>query len=294
MNAQTLHEAVAVHQFGNITATEKLMRLHNSVWRYTVSGCGNKFLLAILSNTTGHLLALPLAEEFRDAYTTIALSVPPIKVFSQTAEGLKRILECEGAVQCDAIGHSNGGVHIQNLIAQYPGTVEKVVFSHSLTSMDKSDALTINASEVKVYRTMRRMLKVLPASALTFLLARMTFPKLCLSSGKADTRRLIVLCKEDMKRVTKRDFLITADCMEDFLFNHTFSAEPYAASPQNVLIIDSESDRIANPMQRAEMRRLCPGAKAVSLPRGGHLTLLNCREEYFTVLREFWGSLRER
>jgi hypothetical protein len=91
---------VAEYVFGNITATEKIMKWENTRWRYTVSGNGDKFLLAILSNTTGHLLALPVAEEFRNTFTTIALSVPPMKSFAETAEGLKLLLDGEGVGAC--------------------------------------------------------------------------------------------------------------------------------------------------------------------------------------------------
>ncbi|MDR0540824.1 MAG: alpha/beta hydrolase [Dysgonamonadaceae bacterium] len=281
-------QTIAVHRFGNIVVTEKTVLWKNVLWRYTVSGNGDKFILAILSNTTGHLLALPLAEEFRDTYTTIALSVPPVKSFLETAEGLKLLLDCEGIRICNAIGHSNGGVYLQNLIAHYPGLIDKVVFSHSLTSMDKNDAYTTNASEVKMYRFMRKMLKALPASVLTFVLGQMVFPKLHLKSGKADTQRLINLCREDMKRISRQNFIITADCMEDFLFNHTFTSEPYTSAPQKVLIIDSSSDTVANPMQRAQMLKLCPGAREYHFENGGHLTMLNNRDEYFSLLKDFW------
>lgn len=282
-------DVVAEHVFGNITATEKMMKWENTRWRYTVSGNGDKFVLAILSNTTGHLLALPLAEEFRDTFTAIALSVPPIKSFAETAEGLKLLLDGKRVNRCHAIGHSNGGVHLQNLIAHYPGLVDKVVFSHSLTSMSREDACTTNASEVKMYRLMRRMLWIFPASILTFVMARMVLAKLSLQSGEADTRRLIALCQDDMKKVTKQDLITIADCMEDFLFNHTFTSEPYVSAPQNVLIIDSPTDKIANPMQRAQMLKLCPGAQEYHFQSGGHVTLVNCKNEYLSVLRRFWS-----
>jgi pimeloyl-ACP methyl ester carboxylesterase len=283
-----LYKTAAVHQFGHIMAVEKIMRWEGVQWRYTVSGGGDKFILALLSNTAGHLLALPLAEEFRDTYTTIALSVPPIRSFSKTPEGLGLILGHEGVRACNAIGHSNGGVYLQNLIARYPGLVEKIVFSHSLTSMDKNDVYTTNESEVRMYKLMRKALKFLPVSILTFALGRMVFPRLRLKSGEEDTKKLIALCGEDMKRVTKRDFIAMADCMEDFLFNHTFTSEPYISKPQNVLIIDSPTDKIANPLQRARMLELCPGAREYHFKAGGHVTMINCRDEYFSVLRDFW------
>jgi pimeloyl-ACP methyl ester carboxylesterase len=278
---------VATHEFGNITAVENVMKRDGASWRYTVSGNGDKFAVMILSNTTGHLFALPLAEEFRDSFTTIALSVPPMKSFVDTAEGLKLLLESEGVNSCNAIGHSNGGVYLQNLIARYPGLVDKVVFSHSLTSMTENDAYTTNASEVKIYRLMRKMLRVLPVSILTFAMARMVFTKLYLQSGETDTERLIALCKEDMRGVKKQDFIMMADCMEDFLFNHTFTSEPYISAPQNVLIVDSPTDKLANPIQRAQMLRLCPGAKEYHFQSGGHVTMVNCRDEYITVLKDF-------
>jgi pimeloyl-ACP methyl ester carboxylesterase len=280
---------VTEHVFRNITATEKMMNWKNTRWRYTVSGNGDKFVLAILSNTTGHLLALPVAEEFRDTFTTIALSVPPMKSFAETAEGLKLLLEREGVSVCNAIGHSNGGVYLQNLIARYPGLVDKIVFSHSLTSMNREDADTTNASEVKMYRLMRRILRILPASILTFAMGRIVLTKLCLQSGEADTRRLTALCRDDMKRITKQDLITIAGCMEDFLFNHTFTSEPYISAPHKVLIIDSPTDKIANPMQRAQMLKLCPGAQEYHFQSGGHITLVNCKNEYLSVLRRFWS-----
>jgi pimeloyl-ACP methyl ester carboxylesterase len=286
MNKNTT--VVATYEFGNITVTEKLMHWNNTQWRYTVSGNGNKFILAILSNTTGHLLALPLAEKFRDTYTTIALSVPPIQAFCETANGLKSLLDCEGVRTCNVIGHSNGGVYLQNLISRYPNIADKIIFSHSLTSMDKNDAYTTNASEVKAYKLMRGMLKVLPASALTAALGRMVFPKFSLQSGQNDTKRLIELCKEDMKKYSKQDFLMMASCMEDFLFNYTFTSEPYLNKPQEVLIVDSPTDKIANPMQRAQMLKLCPGAQEYHFKSGGHVTIINCRDEYFSLLNRFW------
>ena len=278
---------VTTHKFAHFTATEKVFSWRGTLWRYTVSGKGRKFLLAILGNTTGHLLALPLAEEFRDTYTTIALSPPPIKSFAETTEGLKAVLDAEGITVCDAIGQSNGGVHLQSLINRYLGVIEKVVFSHSMTSMDKNDAYTTNASEVKVYKIMRRMLKILPVSVLSFAMGHMVLPKISLKSGAADTKRLVALCKEDMRRLTKQDFLTLAERMEDFLFHYTFAPKPYRANPQNVLIVDSSTDNLANPMQRAQMLKLCPGAQEYHFKTGGHLTIVNCRDEYFAMLHRF-------
>lgn len=278
------------YDFTNFTATEKVLNIDENQWRYTVSGCGERYILAILSNTTGHLLGLPLAGEFRDKFTTIALSVPPVSSFAETSVGIKAILDLEQVEKCNVIGHSNGGVFLQNLIKQYPNIAEKIVFSHSLTSMSHDDVNSINASEVKVYKKMRKMLKVLPVSVLTFALGRMVFPKLQLQSGRADSKKLIALCKEDFKRITKQDFYIKGDCMEDFLFHYVFGPEPYVFRPQDVLIVDSETDKIANPMQRKAMLRLCPGANEYHFETGGHVTLVNCTKEYFSLLHKFWDN----
>jgi pimeloyl-ACP methyl ester carboxylesterase len=287
MNDKIQYETVAAHQFGNVSATEKIVRRDGIAWRYTVSGSGSKYLLAIMANISGHLLALPLAEDLGDDYSIVALSVPPLKEFALAADGLRSILDVEGIRRCHVIGHSNGGVYMQSLVAKYPERVDKIVLSHSLTSMSKEDATTTNASEAKLYKIMRRLLKILPASVLTYSMSKMVLGKLQLKSGTDDTRRFIRLCKEDMRRITKRDLLAMADCMEDFLFNHTFSPEPYLAKPNDVLIVDSPTDKLANPMQRSEMLRLCPGAKEHHFQAGGHVTMVNCREEYVGVLKNF-------
>jgi pimeloyl-ACP methyl ester carboxylesterase len=278
------------YEFNNFTSVEKVLTLDENRWRYTVSGNGKRFLLAILSNISGHLLGLSLAEEFREEFTTIALSVPPMHSFTDTATGLKAVLDTEQVTKCNVIGNSNGGVYLQNLIKEYPHIADKIVFSHSLTSMNPNDVNTTNASEVKIYSKMRKILKVLPVSALTYGLGRTFFPKLQLKSGKTDTDRLIALCKEDFKRITKQDFYIMADCMKGFLFNHIFTSEPYINRPKDILIVDSETDHLANPMQRKQMLELCPNANEYHFQTGGHVTIINCREEYFSLLHKFWDK----
>jgi hypothetical protein len=118
-------------------------------------------------------------------------------------------------------------------------------------------------------------------------MSKMVLGKLRLKSGKEDTERFIRLCKEDMKRITKQDLLTMAGCMEDFLYNYIFTPEPYASKPDDVLILDSPTDKLANPMQRAEMLRLCPGANEYHFKSGGHVTMVNCRDEYMGVLKKF-------
>jgi pimeloyl-ACP methyl ester carboxylesterase len=276
------------YTFGNFTAVEKVLTLNGAEWRYTVSGSGDEYVLAIMANISGHLLALPFAEDLGDDYTIIALSVPPLKEFALAANGLKSILDAEGIDRCHVIGHSNGGVYMQALIAKFPERVDKIIFSHSLTSMSKEDAQTINVSEIKAYKTMRGLLKILPVAALISLMTKAVLGKLRLKSGRDDTKRFLRLCKADMKRLTKRDLLTMVECMEDFLYNHTFASEPYAVKPNDVLILDSPTDKLANPMQRAQMLRLCPGTNEYHFKSGGHVTMVNCRDEYIGVLKNFW------
>jgi hypothetical protein len=58
----------------------------------------------------------------------------------------------------------------------------------------------------------------------------------------------------------------------------------------DILIVDSETDNLANPMQRKEMLELCPNANEYHFKTGGHVTIINCREEYFLLLHKFWGK----
>ncbi|MDR1986634.1 MAG: alpha/beta hydrolase [Treponema sp.] len=202
MNIRT----VETYTFGNLTVYEKTFEKDGIEWRYTISGNGGKYLLAILANIAGHLLAIPLAEELMETYRVIALSVPPVPVFLETAEGLKNILDIENIVSCDVIGHSNGGVHLQNLISKYPQYINKIIFSHSLTSMEKNDAFSINASEIKVYKIMRGILKIFPASALTISLLSAASPGLNLKSGKIERKKLKTFLKICMKKSPNRIF----------------------------------------------------------------------------------------
>lgn len=279
-----------IYSFEKFDVLEKTLQIDEVDWTYTVSGFGEQVILAILANISGHLLALPLAEEFLHTHKIIALSVPPIQNFSQTAEGLKGVLDYEKVSSCNALGHSNGGVYMQNLISKYPSYVEKIVFSHSLTSMSENDVYTVNQSEIKVYKTMRKILKIFPVSLLTVGMQKTFISKLKFKSSVKDTEQLIGLCKKDMKKLTKSDFLTMANCMEDFLYNYIFTSDPYLNKSQNVLIIDSESDKLANSMQRKEMLRLCPNAQEYHFATGGHVTMLTQTEEYISVIKKFWKS----
>ncbi|SJZ59767.1 Pimeloyl-ACP methyl ester carboxylesterase [Pilibacter termitis] len=273
------------YTFGNFEVQQKTFEFEGVQGKYTVSGEGKSFLLAILSNNTGHLLALPLAKEFRKDYTTIALSMPPVAQFSQTAEVLREILELEGVRECHMIGHSNGGVHLQNLISKYPEFAKKIIFSHSLTAMEEKDAQTTNASELRIYKWARRVLKVLPVSVLTNRLGKMVLPKLEFWNDEVATKLLRELCREDMKLITKEDFLAMITCMEEFLYEYTFTSETYAE--KEVLILDSPTDKIANPLQRAKMLELAPNAKHYEFQSGGHVPMVSCPREYMTVVKEF-------
>ncbi|MCP1103333.1 hypothetical protein M2454_001421 [Aequitasia blattaphilus] len=135
-------QIISNEYYGDISCTIKELKIGEETWRYSVSGSGNKVMLALLSNVVGHYLALPLIEQFKDEYQVIALSVPPLPSFSLSGIGLAAILKEEGVKSCDAIGHSNGGVHIQNLIKCRPELVNKIIFSHSLTSLTRRDADT--------------------------------------------------------------------------------------------------------------------------------------------------------
>lgn len=281
----------AHYDFNGFEVEEKIMEREGSRWTYTVSGHGKKYLLAIVANMGGHLLGLALSEEFKEEYTTICLSCPPLHFFEQAIDGLKALLDAEGIEHCDAIGHSNGGVYLQGIIKKYPGTIEKVVFSHSLTSMSPEDVYTINKSEWNVYKMMRMALKILPVSVFSGKLVKMVLTEnFYLKAGKDATEKLKTMVRGTMKKITKQDMYTMADCMEDFLFHYTFSPESYKENPENVLIIDSPTDHVANPMQRAEMLRLCPGAQEYHFSKGGHVTIINCRDEYFLVLHRFFSE----
>ncbi|MFD3270934.1 alpha/beta fold hydrolase [Paenibacillus dendritiformis] len=275
-------------KFGGLDFKVKELKIKDVAWRYSVSGQGSEFLLAIMANIGGHVFALPLAEAFSHKFTTIALSVPPKPRFADTAEGLAAILTAENIPRCNVIGHSNGTVHLQSLIHTYPTLVNQIVFSHGLTSMHPDDAYTVNASEARVYKALKKALKVLPVSVLVKALSRQILKKIVLKAGEAETERMRNICKAELKRISKQDLLTIAECMEDFLYHYTFTDEPYRHKPEKVLIIDSATDKVVNPMQRASMRKLCPQAKEYHFTTGGHLTLVHCQDEYFNVLTDFW------
>jgi pimeloyl-ACP methyl ester carboxylesterase len=283
-NAETM---IRTDDYGTFKSVIKEIRIGQETWRYSVSGNGKKHLLALMINVAGHVFALPLAETVHEHYVVIALSVPPLPRFALSGEGLAAILRHEDVRCCDAIGHSNGGVHIQNLIRHDPNVVNKVIFSHSLTSLSQNDVHTVNDTEARFYRLAKAVMKVMPLSVLVNALGGKMMKKLKLESSEKYTEAMRALCREELNLLTKVDLLGIIRCMEDFLQNHTFQNDWYRARPGKVLLLNSPTDKLVNPRQKEAMRKLCPGAREYQFSRGGHTPMVEYPEEYFRVVKEF-------
>lgn len=276
---------ISQEDYGNFQTRIKELKIGNNTWRYSISGKGKKLLLALLSNIGGHYFALPLVEEMQPSYTVIALSVPPLQKFELSAEGLLTILKHENFKSCDAIGHSNGGVHIQNLIKSNPEIVNKVVFSHSLTSMSKEDVHQVNDTELDFYKKARSVLKILPLSLMVKAMIGKFSKGIKLNSGEVYSRKIQIRMKEDLKLLSKEDILTIIKCMEDFIYNHTFSSEDY--QDKSVLLLNSSTDKMVNEKQKALMKKLCPNAKEYSFEKGGHTPMVSNSEEYYSAVKKF-------
>jgi pimeloyl-ACP methyl ester carboxylesterase len=284
---ENMEAQIRTDDYGSFRSVIKELEIGRSIWRYSVSGNGKEHLLALMTNVAGHVSALPLAEALREHYTVIALSVPPLAAFSLSGEGLAAILRHEGIHRCDAIGHSNGGVHIQNLIAHDPGAVNKVIFSHSLTSLSANDVHTINDTEARFYRLAKIAIKVMPASIILNALGGKVIKNLKLKSGEKYTEAMRALCKGELSRLNKADLFGIIRCMEDFLQNHIFTSDRYHAKSDKILLLNSPTDKLVNPRQKEAMRKLCPGAKEYQFSRGGHTPMMKYPDEYFRVVKEF-------
>lgn len=224
---------------------------------------------------------------FSDLYTVISLSVPPLPQFSLSGIGLAALLAGENVNTCDAIGHSNGGVHIQNLVHHAPDMVDKIVFSHSLTSQTPDDVCTVNDTEIALYKKLKMLLKVLPASVILSAMGGTIANKLNLNAGEIYTKTMRDQCKSELKLLDKKDILTIVRCMEDFLYHHTFNSAEYKYRASRVLLLTSPTDTIVNPRQKESMRQLCPGACEYSFRAGGHTTMVGCPDEYYHVVRSF-------
>lgn len=282
-----VENVIRTDDYGAFRSTIKEMRIGKQVWRYSVSGSGSKVLLALLGNVVGHYFALPLAEALNNQYRVVALSVPPLPQFSLSSTGLAMIIENENITCCHAIGHSNGGVHIQNLVHNRPELVDKIIFSHSLTSLSEQDVYTVNDTEVNFYRKAKVAMKILPAFILLNAMGGQLASKIQLKTGSNYTVALREQIKADIKLLTKKDIITIISCMEDFLFHYTFSSDDYRSRKDRVLLLNSPSDKMVNPKQKAAMRKLCPGAIEYVFERGGHTPMVKYPEEYYGVVREF-------
>lgn len=282
-----VEKVIQTHNYKKFTSTIKELQIGDQIWRYSISGKGSKVLLALLGNVVGHYFALPLAEELHGQYKVIALSVPTLPAFSLSGAGLAAILMHENVTCCDAIGHSNGGVHIQNLVHYRPYLVDKIIFSHSLTSLSEQDAYTVNDTEVEFYRKAKMAMKILPVSILLNVMGRKFAGQIGLKSDLNNTKMIRKQIRADIKRLSRVDILAIISCMEDFLFHHTFNPDDYRSRINRVLLLNSPTDKMVNTKQKAAMRQLCPGAKEYVFEKGGHTPMITYPDEYYRVIKDF-------
>lgn len=276
---------ISEEDYGSFQTIIKELQIGNETWRYSISGNGGKLLLALPANMGGHYSAFPLIDEVHTSYTIIALSVPPLPKFELSAQGLATIIAHEKFTCCDAIGHSNGGVHIQNLIKHYPKMVDKVIFSHSLTSMSKEDAYQVNDTELRFYKKTKIVIKMLPLSLVLSIMGGKFAKAIRLKSGEKYSLNAQMRMKEDLKLLSKKDVTTIIDCMEDFIYNHTFSSEDY--TNKSVLLLNSPTDKLVNEKQKIAMRKLCINAEEYSFEKGGHTPMLSNPKEYYNIVKNF-------
>jgi len=282
-----IEKIIRTDNHGTFDCTIKELQIGKQVWRYSISGNGSNTLLALLGNVVGHYFALPLAEELQDQYKVIALSVPPLPEFSLSGAGLATIIRHENIACCHAIGHSNGGVHIQNLVRYCPDFVDKIIFSYSLTSLSDQDACTVNDTEVNFYRKAKAVMKILPASILLNGIGGKFAKRIQLKAGPQHTKAIQERIISEVRLLNKNDVLAIINCMEDFLFHHTFSSADYCDRANRILLLNSPSDKMVNPRQKSAMRQLCPNAKEYVFQKGGHTPMITYPEEYYRVVKDF-------
>jgi pimeloyl-ACP methyl ester carboxylesterase len=253
-------------------------------WRYVSGGSGEDVLLLLTGGTgIGEAMGLvfaPLESEYR----LVAPAYSSVPTIMQVVDGIMAILETEGVHKMSILGQSFGGMLAQVIVRRYPGMVDKMVLSHTLTtSPPVNEAIVLERLER--YKKFLKLVPFLPFGVIRFVSRKRIFE---LMSVMASGERVFweAYFREMLSHTTKEYLIASYRCGIDFYQNYRFSMDDLADWPGRVLILESDTD-ITESSERQAIRELYPQAQVYTFRGTGHLTLIVSREEAFSVVKDF-------
>ena len=224
--------------------------------------------------------------EFESHFRTAAWNLPgyggsiPCNgfTFPFLVKFLKNSLEELKIEKAHFVGHSFGGMLLQEFVREYPDSVKSMVFYATSPAFGKADS-----KWQKEY--LNKRLKPLENGETLEELA----PKMIRSmTGENPEPGGMELALKSVKGVTKDAYIQALKCMVGFDGRDNLNR-----LNQPVLLVAAEKDPNAQPLMMEKMASKIPGARFVCLPKVGHLAHLENPKSFHQVLNEFYESIEK-
>ena len=258
--------------------TEQVHRYKGIDWRYYDIGQRNDhiilWLVGGLRMGDAAFRSIPL---MRTDFRIILPSYPPVDTMATLADGLNAILKVNGIRVCSVLAGSFGGMLAQVFVRRHGKRVDKLILS-TTTAPD--------VSQIERYQQQRDMIMSAPE-------------ELVRETAKTQMYGMINPLETESKfwkayldelyseRLDKADLISTYDCIIDYMTNYSFQPSDLNNWHGEMLIIDSDDDKVFGSSARDKVNSLYPQAHTHTFSDAGHSPASSQRDTYFEIVRKF-------
>lgn len=249
-------------------------------WEYIASGCGDKTLLLLNGGMRVAETAFAYVELFEPHYRLLVPTYPPLWSVDVLTDGIRAILDAEGAQEVLILGQSYGGQVAQVMVQRFPSRAIKLVLSS-----------TGPLAAPKVQRiALKLILALLPALPERTVKAVYKRSLLGILSIPEDRRVFWQAYLDHIfeTRLTKADVLSHFRTGADALRNYAYGTrDPW---PGQVLVLGGEEDAISSDQDRRGILEYYPNARQTIIGGAGHTPAMGRPDEFAESVRGFFDS----
>lgn len=260
------------------THTEKtLVYNHHELAYYDIGSHNDHMILWLVGGLRMADAAFRSIPMMMSDFRIIAPSYPSVDTMVDLADGLNAILKMEGIKTCSVLAGSFGGMVAQVFVRRHRNCVNKLILS-TTTAPD--------TQHVDHYQQLLDMIVTAPEelvreTAKTQMYGMLNPPEAEANFWKAYLNELYT------KRLHKNDLISTYNCIIDYMANHEFHADDLNNWHGEILILDSDDDKVFDTSARETVNVLYPQAHTHTFTNAGHSPASSQRDVYFEIVRKF-------
>jgi len=260
------------------THTEKTLTYKRQNWSYYDIGSQNNhvivWLVGGLRMADAAFRSIPM---MKSDFRIIVPSYPPVDTIAGLADGLNTILKSEGVKNCSVLAGSFGGMVAQVFVRRYGNHVNKVILSTTTTP---------NPKHIERYQQQLDMIMAAPEDLVLETAKTQMYSMINPPEAEAQfwTAYLDELYTE---RLDKDDLISTYQCIIDYMTNYQFHADDLNDWHGDILILDSDDDKVFDTSARETVNAVYPQAHSHTFTQAGHSPATSQRDVYFEIVRKF-------